>query len=120
MQALYSYVILGLITGICSGIFGVGGGIVMVPALVWFFHHSQHEAQGISLVAMLLPVGLLGAYQYHQKYNLPVKSSLMVALGIFVGAFVGAQIAGLISGKHLKIAFGIFMLGASLKLIFGK
>ncbi|MEZ4704081.1 MAG: sulfite exporter TauE/SafE family protein [Bdellovibrionota bacterium] len=120
MNSLYAYLVLGAVTGVFSGIFGVGGGILMVPALVIFFHHSQHEAQGISLIAMLLPVGMLGAFQYYNKYSIPIKSSLMVALGIFVGVAVGALIAQHVPAKNLKVAFGVMMLVASIKLILGK
>ncbi len=114
------FVLVGLLTGVLAGMFGVGGGIIMVPLLVWFFHYTQHQAQGISLTAMLLPVGILGVMAYHQKNPFPIKPALWIALGILLGAYLGGMWAQQISGKNLRVGFGILMIVAACKMIFGK
>jgi uncharacterized membrane protein YfcA len=120
MNESLAFVLLGIVTGILAGIFGVGGGLIMVPALVWIFHFSQHQAQGISLTAMLLPVGILGAFAYYQRNPFPIKPGLWIALGILLGAYLGGMMAQQISGKSLRIGFGVLLIVGALKMIFGK
>lgn len=120
MNESLAFVLMGIVTGILAGFFGVGGGIIMVPALVWFFHFNQHQAQGISLAAMLLPVGILGVFAYHKANPFPIKPALWIALGILVGAYVGSMMAQEVSPKNLKNAFAVLLIVAALKMLFGK
>ena len=120
MNQPLAFVFLGIITGILAGFFGVGGGVIMVPALVWFFAFSQHQAQGISLTAMLLPVGILGAFAYYKANPFPIKPALWIALGILLGAYVGSMLAQQVSPKNLKTAFALFVIAMGLKMFFGK
>ena len=117
---MIGYLILGTITGVFAGFFGVGGGIVIIPALVWYFHLSQHEAQGISLAALILPVGILGAYAYYRAHPFPIKPALFIALGIFIGSYLGGSVAQYVPEKNLRIAFGALLVIAGAKMIFGK
>lgn len=102
-------VFVGLAAGVLAGLFGVGGGILIVPALVLLADFPQKTALGTSLGALLLPVGLLGAYTYWQHGNLDVRASLLVALGLFFGAYAGARLAHVIPGPVLQRMFAVFM-----------
>jgi uncharacterized protein len=118
MTVTFLYVVAGVLTGILAGFFGVGGGIILVPMLVWFFKYSQHQAQGISLAALLLPVGFLGVLAYNKANPIPWKPVLWIALGIFVGAYFGGRAAQILSERELKIAFGVLTIVAGIRLIF--
>jgi uncharacterized protein len=103
---------IGVLTGLFAGLFGVGGGVVLIPILVYFFHASQHQATGISLVALLLPVGAWGVWQYYKAGMLEpsqIRLGLWIALGIFLGAAVGAAVSVQISARVLQKAFAIFL-----------
>ena len=103
---------LGIGAGLLSGIFGIGGGLVIVPALVLFFGMTQQSASGTSLVALLLPVGLLGVIEYYRSGIISMEKisiGLIIAAGLFAGAFFGAIIATHISNDLLRKAFAVFM-----------
>lgn len=111
---------IGLAAGILSGLVGIGGGLVIVPALVYFMHLSQHQAQGTSLGVLLLPVGILAVYNYYNKGFVDIKFALIIAATFVVGGFIGSKIAIAIDQNMLKKVFGVFMLLLSLKMILGK
>ena len=115
-----TFLLLGIAAGMGAGFFGIGGGIILVPALVWFFKLSQHQAQGISLAALVLPVGIFGAYQYYKSDPFPLTTPLWIALGITFGAFAGGHIAHLLPERPLRIAFGCLLFFAGAKMILGK
>ncbi|MCF8382543.1 MAG: sulfite exporter TauE/SafE family protein [Chlorobium sp.] len=113
--------ITGLAAGTLSGMFGVGGGIIIVPALVLLFGMSQHSANATSLVALLLPVGLLGIMEYYRSGKITTDNiwmGLIIAAGLFAGAFFGARIATALSGDLLRKAFAIFTGIVALRLWF--
>jgi len=110
--------VLGLAAGVISGLFGVGGAIVVVPGLVLLANLSQHTANGTSLAALLLPVGLLGFLQYYKRGQVNLPYAAIVALGLFVGALVGAKLAGTLPEPTLRRAFGAFLLLVAGKLLF--
>ena len=83
-------VAIGIVAGVAAGMFGIGGGLLIVPALVLLYGLSQHAAVGTSLGAILLPVGALGAWVYWKNGNLIVRYSLLLAAGLLVGGFLGA------------------------------
>jgi len=87
------FLILGIVAGILSGLFGIGGGIVMVPSLIAFFGMDILDANATSLTAMLLPVGVLGVLAYHKAGLINIRESLWIALGLFLGSFVGGELA---------------------------
>ena len=103
------YIIIGLIGGVLSGLFGIGGGVVIVPALLLFAHMSPLTATGTSLGALLLPVGALGAWAYYRNDHLDVRAALFIALGLFVGAYVGARLAPLLTAEQLRRGFAVFL-----------
>jgi uncharacterized protein len=111
---------LGLIAGVVSGLFGVGGAIVIIPGLVLVAKLSQHAANGTSLAALLLPVGLLGAAEYYRRGEVNVPYALVIAAGLFVGALLGARLAGSVPDLTLRRAFGGFLLLVSVRLLVGK
>ncbi len=120
MTTIVILLCIGLFAGILSGMVGIGGGVIIVPALVYFMSMSQHEAQGTSLAVLLLPVGVLAVYQYYQAGYVDVRSSLIIATTFVVGGLIGSKIAIAVDQNMLKKIFGIFMLLISLKMIFGK
>jgi len=118
MNILLLYALLGIIAGIFSGIIGIGGGIIIVPALVYFFGLSQHTAQGTTLALMVPPIGILAAWSYYKQGYVDLKIAALIALGFLVGGFIGAKISFKISEVMLTKIFGFVMLGVALKLIF--
>jgi uncharacterized membrane protein YfcA len=112
--------LIGLAAGVVSGLFGVGGAIVIIPGLVLVAKLSQHTANGTSLAALLLPVGLLGAMEYYKRGEVIVPYSIVIALGLFLGAFAGAKLAGFVSDLVLRRVFGAFLLLVSLRLLAGR
>lgn len=113
-------IIIGLGAGIASGLVGIGGGIIMIPALIVALGYDQHLAQGTSLFAMLPPVGLLAVYEYYRNGHVNIVLGCILALTLFIGAYFGAKIALVISPVVLKKMFGLIMLLLSLKMILGK
>jgi uncharacterized membrane protein YfcA len=103
------FLAIGLGAGVLSGLFGIGGGLVIVPALAFVAGMPILTATGTSLGALLLPVGLLGALEYHRNGNLNLKASLLIALGLFLGAYFGARLAHLLTPMQLKRAFAVFL-----------
>lgn len=111
--------LIGLVAGVVSGLFGIGGAIVIVPSLVLLVKMPQHTASGTSLASLLLPVGLLGAIEYYRRGQVNVAYAGIIAAGLFVGALVGAHIAGAMSDTLLRRAFGVFLLLVAGKLLIG-
>lgn len=100
---------IGLFAGVLSGVFGIGGGVVIVPALIVLAGFVPLTATGTSLAALLLPVGALGAWEYYRKGHLNIPAALMIAVGLFLGAWIGAKIAQQLSPVQLKRAFAVFL-----------
>ncbi|HEX9147835.1 MAG TPA: sulfite exporter TauE/SafE family protein [Thermoanaerobaculia bacterium] len=119
MQML-GLVAVGVVAGVAAGMFGIGGGLIIVPALVLLYGMTQHSAVGTSLGAILLPVGALGAWVYWKNGNLNVRYSLLIAAGLLVGAFLGAKLVEPVSDLTLRRLFGGFLLLISIKMILGK
>lgn len=109
--------LLGLGAGLISGLFGVGGAIVIIPGLILITKMSQHTAHGTSLAALLLPVGLLGTLEYYKRGQVNIGFAAVVACGLLIGAYFGARLAGSISDTMLRKAFGVFLLLISVKLL---
>src|SRR5919206_5363513 len=102
------FIAIGLAAGVIAGMFGIGGGIVIGPALILLAKFQPQTATGTSLGALLLPVGALGAWEYWRRGHLDVAASLWIALGLFIGAWFGARLAQMMSGQQLQRAFAIF------------
>ena len=108
---------LGLVTGLISGLLGVGGAVIMIPALIYLYKMSQHLAQGTALGAMLLPVGLLAAVKYWQAGNLNINYAALIALGFLICGYFGAALAMPIPDEVLRKVFGGFLLVLALQMI---
>lgn len=111
---------IGLIAGILGSLVGVGGGIVIVPALMFFLGLSQLHAQGISLALIMLPVGFLGVWQYHQKGYVDMRLVGLIAVGFIAGSWIGSKIAMQIPVHVLKKMFAILLSVVALKLFLEK
>jgi uncharacterized membrane protein YfcA len=109
--------LLGLLGGVVAGIFGVGGAIIIVPGLVLLAKLPEHTAHGTSLAALLLPVGLLGAFEYYKRGHVIVPYALLLAAGLFVGAYLGAKLGLSLPELTLRRLFGGFLLLVSIKLL---
>ena len=101
-----AYLMLGFIGGIASGLFGIGGGTILIPVMVYMFGLTQHQAQGTTLAIMVLPIGLLAAIKYYTEGNVKLSIAAFVCVGFFVGGLIGAQFAHKISDPLLKKLFG--------------
>jgi hypothetical protein len=119
MPSWVTFLLIGVIAGVASGLFGVGGGIVLVPALIYWSGFSQHLATGTSLAVLLPPIGLAAALEYYRHGNVDVRAAVLLALGLFVGAWVGAYFANQIRGPHLRLMFGVFVTGLGIYLVQG-
>jgi hypothetical protein len=112
--------LLGLLAGVLSGLIGIGGGIVIVPALVLLFGLSQHTAQGTTLALMVPPIGLLAAWTYYKGGFVDLKMAGLICVGFFLGGLLGAKFAIAIPDQLLKKIFGVVLFLVSLKMVFGK
>jgi uncharacterized protein len=109
--------LLGLFAGVVSGLFGIGGAVVIIPGLVLITKMPQHTAHGTSLSALLLPVGLLGVLEYSKRQQVNWAYAAVVAVGLLIGAYFGARFAGSIPDATLRKMFGGFLLLVSVKLL---
>ena len=110
--------LIGLFSGALSGMVGVGGGIVIVPALVFFLAFSQKEAQGTSLGILLLPVGILGVIQYYKQGQVDWRVVLIVSLAFLAGNYFGSKLALTLPDKTLKKIFAIVLIFVAIKILF--
>lgn len=108
--------LIGLVGGVASGLFGIGGGVVIVPALILILGMAPKQATGTSLAALLLPVGIFGAIEYARAGYVDVRLALLVALGILIGAFIGARVAIGLPNELLQRAFGVFLVLVGVRL----
>ena len=119
MTTLLIYMAIGLAGGITGGLFGVGGGIVIVPMLIYWAGFSQHKATGTSLAVLLPPVGLAAVLEYYRNGSVDVRAGLVIASTMFIGLWLGALVANRVKGPHLRLAFGVFVVLMGLYLIHG-
>lgn len=112
--------IIGVAAGILSGFVGVGGGIVIVPALVFFLGFTQHQAQGTSLAMMIPPIGLLAVWNYYKAGQVNMTAAAILCITFFLGAFLGSKLSIAMDPAKVKKIFGVVMMAASLRLLLGK
>lgn len=110
--------IIGLVAGTLSGFIGIGGATILIPALIIIFKSTQHMAQGTSLAALLLPVGILAVAKYYQVGNVNVKFAVFLALGFVVGGLIGAIFAQPVDPFVLRKIFGLYLLIIALQMLF--
>ncbi|HOK41558.1 MAG TPA: sulfite exporter TauE/SafE family protein, partial [bacterium] len=106
---IIGYILLGLISGIISGLIGLGGGTVILPALVFIFGMNQHLAQGTTLALMIPPIGLLAAIEYYKAGYVNFKAALFICIGFFIGGLIGSKFAMQLSDEILQKIFGCFL-----------
>ena len=117
-QTILIIIMVGVAAGMLSGLVGVGGGLIIVPSLVYFIGFSQKTAQGTSLGLILLPVGILAVLQYYKQGHLDVKVVGVLAIGFLVGSYFGSKIALSISQETLKKFFAVLMILIAIKMLF--
>ena len=112
--------VIGLVAGIAGGLFGIGGGAIMVPAMVLLMGMDQKFATGTSIAAQILPIGVLGAIVYQRNGNLNVRDAVLIAAGLLVGNLFGALFANqpFISSELMKKLYGIFLFGIGTRSLF--
>lgn len=110
--------LLGLIAGALSGLIGIGGGIIIVPALVLIFGFSQTMAQGTTLATLIPPVGLLAAYAYYREGDIDIRAAIWIATGFLIGGFFGAKLATIIPVRLLTKGFSLLLIAIAIKLWF--
>jgi len=113
-------IVVGILSGMLAGVFGVGGAIIVIPALVFILGLSQHDAQGTSLAFMLPPVGILATWNYWKAGHVNWKMALILSLTFVVGAYLGSHFSINISDKTLRRMFGVLMIVIAIKMIFSK
>jgi uncharacterized membrane protein YfcA len=113
-------IIIGVITGLMAGMLGIGGAIIMIPALVFFMGFSQQMAQGTSLAVMLPPVGIFATYYYWKAGQVDIKFALILAAAFIIGSFFGSKIALNLPQAVLKKIFGVLLLLVAAKMLFSK
>ena len=119
MQAVL-LILLGLVAGVTSGMVGIGGGIILVPALVFLFGMSQHHAQGTTLALMVPPIGIIAAWTYWRQGYVDFRVAGLICAGFLLGSIFGARLSIGISDNVLQKIFGTFLLLLSLKILFTK
>ena len=114
------YLLLGLIAGTLSGLIGIGGGTIIVPALVFLFGFSQHLAQGTTLALLVPPIGILAAWTYYRQGFVDLEIAAYICVGFFFGGMLGAKLATGLSNVVLERIFGVALLLIALKMILAK
>lgn len=120
MSEVFVLLLIGLTAGLFGGALGLGGGAIMVPALVLFMGMSQHEAQGTSLGMMVFPVAIAGAYNYYKEGYINIKYVFIIMAAFVIGGYLGSLISVHLPAKILRKIFGIFLIFVALKMIFSK
>ena len=113
-------IVIGLMAGVFGGIFGIGGAIIMIPAMVYFLGVDQHTAQGTSLAVMLPPIGLFAAYNYYKAGQVNIWYAIIIAVSFMIGGYFGSKIALNLPEHVMKKVFGFFPIIMALRLIFAK
>ncbi|MGP8214933.1 MAG: TSUP family transporter [Bacteroidia bacterium] len=118
MLIMLGLLLLGIIAGYFSGLVGIGGGVIIVPALVLLFGFSEHSAQGTTLALLIPPIGIFAVLSYYQKGFVDVKTAIIICLGFLIGGYIGGKVAVGLSGETLKKVFGITIILIGFKMLF--
>ena len=117
MQTLILLIIIGLISGFLGGMVGIGGGVIIVPALVFLLGMSQHNAQGISLAMILFPVGIFGVINYYKKGYVDFKYAGLIAVGFLLGSYLGSKYSLSLPQATVKKIFAILMIILAIRML---
>ena len=118
MLNMILYVIIGLFAGVVSGLIGIGGGIMIVPCLIYILGFSQHAAQGTTLAMLIPPIGLLAAWTYYKEGHVNLLVAALMCAGFVLGGYFGAKLAVGFSGVILRKVFGVCLLSVACYMIF--
>jgi len=113
-------IVIGILTGVMAGMLGIGGAIIMIPALVFILGISQQTAQGTSLAVMLPPIGIIAAYNYYKAGQVNIKFAIVLALFFLIGSYFGSKLALSVPQPVLKKVFGILLLLVAAKMLLSK
>jgi uncharacterized protein len=117
-QTIFTLIAIGISAGIMSGFVGVGGGVIIVPALIYFLGLGQHQAQGTSLFILLLPVGILAVMNYARESNINWNYGIIISLAFVIGGYFGSKLSLKLSPQLVKLLFGLFMAFVAFKMIY--
>lgn len=120
LSTLLLLVLTGIVTGAFAGLLGLGGGLILIPALVFVFGFSQHQAIGTSLAVMLPPIGLFAAYNYFKAGQVNLTYAIILALTFMVGSYFSSRFAISIPENTLRKIFSLFLVLVALKMFFYK
>lgn len=121
MTLVLSLILIGLLAGILSGFMGVGGGVIMIPLMILFLGYDQHQAQGMSLAVLAVPVTFVAAYTYHKAgHALDWKYAMVIAVFFVIGGYLGSKFAVSLNQQVLKKIFALILIVAAVKLFFSK
>lgn len=120
VSTLLIIIVIGIITGVMAGMLGIGGAIIMIPALIFFLGFSQQMAQGTSLAVMLPPIGIFATYNYWKAGQVDLKIALILAVTFIVGSYFGSKFALQIPQATLKKVFGVLLLLVAARMLFWK
>lgn len=120
MELVITILLIGVVAGLFSGFIGIGGGLIVVPCLVFFLGMSQHTAQGTSLAMMLPPIGFMAVYNYYKAGAVDFRVAAILCISFIVGSFFGSKISISLSPDQLKKAFGIIIILIGLKMVLWK
>jgi uncharacterized membrane protein YfcA len=120
VSTLLIIIVIGIITGVMAGMLGIGGAIIMIPALLFFLGFSQQMAQGTSLAVMLPPIGVIATYNYWKAGQVDLKIALILAVTFIVGSYFGSKFALQIPQATLKKIFGVLLLLVAIRMLFWK
>ena len=116
-ELVITLLLIGLFAGILSGLVGVGGGLIIVPALIFFLGYTQHQAQGTSLGLLLLPVGILAVINYYNKGHIDIKVVAIMSIAFILGGWLGSKIALRLPADTVKKIFAVFLFYSAFKLL---
>jgi hypothetical protein len=118
MFVMLGLLLLGILAGYFSGLVGIGGGIIIVPALVLLFGFNEHTAQGTTLALLVPPIGILAVMSYFQKGYVDIKTAAIICIGFIVGGFIGGKMAVGLSESVLRKTFAIVAMAIGVKMFF--
>ena len=120
LQMILILLAVGLVAGFLSGMVGIGGGIIIVPVLVYFLGFTQHQAQGTTLFMFLLPIGILGVMNYHKQGYVDYKTALFICSTFVFGSYFGSKLSISLDQKTIKQIFGAIIIVLGIKMLIGK
>lgn len=120
MTTILILLTVGLVAGFLSGLVGIGGGLIMIPVLVYFLNYSQQQAQGTVLFMFLLPISILGVINYYKAGFVDYKTALIMSVTFVVGGYFGSKLAISLDQKVIKQVFGAIMVALGIKMLLGK